>query len=83
MASEWDLGSSSEIIVSLGDFNGYVGKCTESFEGVHKRNGIGKKMRKEENCLNSVIQKSCAWQKHDFIRQSKGKLFMWCMQNKN
>ena len=25
-ASEWDLGSSSEIIVSLGDFNEHVGK---------------------------------------------------------
>ena len=24
MRSEWDLGSSSEIIVSLGDFNGHV-----------------------------------------------------------
>ena len=24
MGSEWDLGSSSEIIVSLGDFNGHV-----------------------------------------------------------
>ena len=35
MASEWDLGSSSEIIVSLGDFNGHVGKCAEGFEGVH------------------------------------------------
>ena len=26
MASEWDLGSSSEINVSLGDFNGHVEK---------------------------------------------------------
>ena len=26
MGNEWDLGSSSEIIVSLGDFNGHVGK---------------------------------------------------------
>ena len=27
IASEWDLGSSSEIIVSLGNFNGHVGMC--------------------------------------------------------
>ena len=35
MGSEWDLGSSSEIIVSSGDFNGHVGKCAGGFEGVH------------------------------------------------
>ena len=35
MGCEWDLGSSSEIIVSLGDFNEHVGKCAKSFEGVH------------------------------------------------
>ena len=44
MASEWDLGSSSEIIVSLGNFNGHVGKCAEDFESVHRENGIGEKM---------------------------------------
>ena len=43
MGSEWDLGSSSEIIVSLGDFNGHVGKCAEGFEGVHRGNGVGKR----------------------------------------
>ena len=43
MASEWDLGGSSEIIVSLGDFKGHVGKCVEGFEGVHRGNGIGKR----------------------------------------
>ena len=43
MGSEWDLGSCSEIIVSLGDFNGHVGKCAEGFEGVHGGNGVGKR----------------------------------------
>ena len=43
MESEWDLGSSSEIIASLGDFNGHVGKCAEGFEGVHQGNGVGKR----------------------------------------
>ena len=43
MESEWNLGSSIKIIVSLGDFNGHVGKCAEGFEGVHGGNGIGKK----------------------------------------
>ena len=27
----------------FGDFNGHLGKCAEGFEGVHGRNGIGKR----------------------------------------
>ena len=45
------LGSSSEIIVSLGDFNGHVGKCAEGFEGVHGRNDI----RKRNALLRTII----------------------------
>ena len=37
------MGSSSEIIASLGDFNGHVGKCAEGFEGAHAGDGIGKR----------------------------------------
>ena len=36
------MGSSSEIIVSLGDFNGHMGKCFEGFKGVHGGNGVEK-----------------------------------------
>ena len=43
MGSEWDLGSSSKIIVSLADFNGHVRKCAEGFEGVHGGNGVAKR----------------------------------------
>ena len=43
MGSEWDLGSSSKIMVSLGDFNGHVRKCAEGFEGVHGGNCVGKR----------------------------------------
>ena len=43
VGSEWDLGSSSEIIVSLGNFNGHVGKCAEGFESVHGEDGVGKR----------------------------------------
>ena len=38
-----EMGSSSEIIVSLGDFNRHVGKYAEGFEGVHGGNGVGKR----------------------------------------
>ena len=37
---KWDLGSSSEAIVSLRDFNEHVGKCAHGFEGVHGENDI-------------------------------------------
>ena len=48
MRSEWELESSSEIIVSLGDFNGHVGKCSEGFKGVHGGNGVEKKCRRKK-----------------------------------
>ena len=73
MGSEWDLRSSSEIILSLGNFNGHVGKCAEGFEGVHGGKVLGKEMQKEEDCWSSVMKKSCAWQTFDFLRQTKGK----------
>ena len=40
MVSGQDFKSFSEIIVFLGDFNGLVAKCAESFEGVHRENGM-------------------------------------------
>ena len=47
MGSEWDLGSSSGIIVSLGDFNAHVGKYAEGFEGVYGGMMLGKEMQKK------------------------------------
>ena len=72
IGSECDLGSSSEIIVSLGDFNGHVGKCAEGFEGVHGERVLGKEMQKED-CWSSVMKESCALQTLGLKRQSKGK----------
>ena len=66
MASEWDFGSSSEIIVSLGDFNGHVGKCAEGFKGEQRVNGIGKR-NAEEDCWSSVTKESCTRQTLGFI----------------
>ena len=51
VAGEWEFGSFSEIIVSLGDFYGHVGKCAEGFEGVHRGNGIGKRNAKGRKLL--------------------------------
>ena len=57
MASKLDFGSSSEIIVTLGDFNRHVGKCAEGFEGVYEENGIGK--RNTERRLLEFCDESC------------------------
>ena len=73
MGSEWDLGQSSEIIVSLGDFNGHVGKCAEGFEVVHRGMVLGKEIQKKDDCWSSVINKSCVWQKLGFMRHTNGK----------
>ena len=70
MGSEWDLGSCSEIIVSLGDFNGHVGKCAE---GLHGGMMLGKEMQMEEGCWSFVIKESCAWQILGLKKQAKGK----------
>ena len=60
MASEWDFGSSSEIIVVLGNFNGHVGECSEGLEGVHGGMVLEKEMREEEDFWSSVMKESCA-----------------------
>ena len=48
MAKEWDLESSCNVIIYLGDFNVHVGKCAMGFESVHGVNGIGKATAKKE-----------------------------------
>ena len=35
MACEWDLQSTGELVLGLGDFNGNVGRHNEGFEGIH------------------------------------------------
>ena len=74
MGSERDLGSSSEIIVSLGDFNGHVGKYAEGFEGVHGGNGGGKRNAEGRRLLELCDEReSCAWQILGLKRQTKEK----------
>ena len=67
------MGSCSEIVLSLGHFNGHVGKCAEGFEGVHGGMVFGKEMQKEEDCWSFVTKESCAWHTLGLKRQTKGK----------
>ena len=43
MAHEWSMVNAKELVLGLGDFNGHVRKCTDEFEGIHVRYGIGKR----------------------------------------
>ena len=74
MGSEWELGSSSEIIVSLEDFNGHVGKCAEGFESAHGGMVMGKKCRRKKIVGVIVMKESCAWQTLGLKRQTKEKI---------
>ena len=42
-ASQRDLKSSSEMVISLGDFDGHLGKCTWE-NGIGKRNAEGRRL---------------------------------------
>ena len=74
MASEWDLGSSSEIIVSLQDFNGHVGKCGERFEGVHGENGIGKRNAEGRRLLEFCDERELCMANTWFNKTDKRKI---------
>ena len=57
--SEWDLASSSEVIISLGNFNGHVGKSAEGFLKMYTGGMVlGKKIQKEENCWSFMMKMS-------------------------
>ena len=49
VASEWELGNSSEIIFSKGYYNGHMGKCVEVFEGVYGGIKLRKKLWKKKD----------------------------------
>ena len=38
LRSEWDLHSVGELVLSMGNFNGHVGKRIEGYEDVHGGN---------------------------------------------
>ena len=61
MADECNLKNSSEIIVSLEDFNEHAGKYAEAFKGVLGEMVLGKEMQKKEDCWSFVMKNTCAW----------------------
>ena len=74
-ASDWDLGSSGKIIVSLKDFNGHVRICAEGFEGVHGWNGVGKRNAEGRRLLEFCDEKRAVRGKHlGFYKADKRKI---------
>ena len=67
MASEWSMANTNELVLGLGDFNGYAGKCAEGFEGIHGEYGIGKRNTEGRMLLDFCDQKGLcvanAWYK--------------------
>ena len=74
IADEWDLGTSSEIIFSLGDFNGHVGKSIDGFEGVHGGNGIGKRNLEGRRLLEFCDEKELCVANTWFKKKEKRKI---------
>ena len=72
--SKRDFRSSSEIIVSLGDFNGHVGKCAEGFEGVYKWNGIGETNAEEKRLVEFCDDKDLCMTSTWFNMKNKTKI---------
>ena len=63
LRSEWDLHSMGELVFSMGDLNGHVGKQIKGYEGAHGGNGIGERKWKER-CYSFEMKRSCVWQTH-------------------
>ena len=50
----WGIQEANELVLGLGDFNGHVGKRTDSFEGVRGGYGIG-----ERNVEGKMLLEFC------------------------
>ena len=74
MGNEWDLGSSSKIIISLEDFNGHVGKCAEGFEGVHGGNDVGKRNAEGRRLLEICDERELCVANTWFYKAKKRKI---------
>ena len=57
LRSEWDYHSMGELVLSMGDFNGHVGKRIEGYEGVHAEKGTGERKVEEKMLLEFCDEK--------------------------
>ena len=81
MASQWDLESFSEITVSLGNFSGHVGKCAESFKGVHVGNDIGRRNAEERRLLEFCDERELCVANTWFYKADKRNLSLIVLMN--
>ena len=58
LVHKWDMKDTKELTMGIGDFNDYVGKKVDGFEGVHGGNGIGEQNLKDRMLLEFCDQKN-------------------------
>ena len=73
MANEWDLGSSSQIIIFQRISMSMWGNVLKFLKMCMGEMVLGKEVRKEEDCGSSVMKRSFAWQTQGFIWKRKEK----------
>ena len=39
MTREWSMANANELVLGLGKFSGYLGKCADGFKGMHGGRG--------------------------------------------
>ena len=57
MKDEWSVKSNDELVLSLGDFSGYVGKEIDGFESVHRGCAIGERIAEGRMLLEFCDEK--------------------------
>ena len=75
MAREWSLANRNKLVLSLGDFNGHVGKWAEGFEGIHGGYGIGERNAEGRMLLDFCNQKELCVGNTRFKKRDKRKVF--------
>ena len=51
------MHSANDLVMSLGDYNGYVGRHIEGFDGVHRGYGVGQRNLEGRMLLESCLEK--------------------------
>ena len=71
---EWDMHSSDELVMCLGDFNGHIGGYIEGFDGVRGEYGIGQRNLEGGMLLEFCLEKELCVSNTWLNRQEKRRL---------
>ena len=57
LKGEWDMHIADDLVMCLGDFNGYMGRHIGGFDGVHGWHGVGQRNLEGGTLLESCMEK--------------------------